>query len=202
VRMKRCVGCGGDYEIAFFRRDKSRASDVAISPHRQVFRDRCIGCESTSKRSELLDQRLRRKAMGARRRHGNRLAEQGMIRARDDLEEVYGWDVDKMVEDIKRVIREGCEYCTFPLISEDGYGGITVDILNPDLRPHYVTNVRWCCSRCNSEKQRVSPEVWGARRVMWEQWRRNIDRREADPEAFGLLDLDQRQHPNETLPLW
>jgi hypothetical protein len=164
------------------------------------YRNQCIGCESTKKRTELLDRRLRRKAVEARRRHGKRLEELGVIRKRDDLEEIYGWSLEKMVEDIKLIMRDGCSYCSYPVITESGYGGITLDILNPDHGPHYVTNVRWCCSRCNSEKQRISPEVWGARRDMWAQWCRNISRRESDPLAFGFLPLDQPEE--RTLPLW
>jgi len=198
MSMKRCVSCGGEYLISFFRGTPPDRRDSSRDGH--LYRDRCMGCDAAIKRSEILDRRLRRKAMEARRRHGVRLAGLGVVKSRDDLDEFYGWSLDRMVSDIKRVLDDGCSYCTLPVSSEQGFGGITLDILDPEHPPHYVTNVRWCCSRCNSEKQRVSPEVWGARRAMWDQWRRNRVRRAADPLAFGFLPLDQQD--NSTLPLW
>jgi len=190
-RTKRCLSCGGDYLLAFFHRANNRINRSTNAA--EFYRDRCMGCEASSRREEQMNQRLRRKAKETRRRHGSRLKELGVIKDHGDLEEVYGWSLERMVEDIKHVIAEGCSYCLQPVsIAEHGLGVVTLDILNPQHQPHYSTNIQWCCARCNSEKQRTSPDVWGARRSMWRLWRLNQDRAEADPEAYGFLPLNSK----------
>jgi len=200
LATKRCSNCGGEYLLAFFRHSGGGGRVDHSSDKRQLHRDRCIGCESTIERSEMLDRQLRRKATEARRRHGKRLQELGVIRKRDDLETVFGWSLDKMVDDIKRTIGEGCPYCTLPVVSEDDFGRVTLEILNPDHSPYYATNVRWCCSSCNAEKHRLSTDDWGARQTMWRRWRLNEARRESDPLAFAFL--ASNRHEEKTLPLW
>jgi hypothetical protein len=167
-----------------------------VRPVTQQYRDRCIGCEAIKKREELINPRLRRKAITARRRHGAKLKGLAIIKEEGDLEEVYGWSLSRMVDDIERVLEKGCPYCLQPIdIAEHGLGMITVDILNADQAPHYSTNVIWCCARCNSEKQRTSPELWGARQSMWNLWRLNQTRLGSDPEAFGFLSFEDRADP-------
>jgi hypothetical protein len=137
---------------------------------------------------------LRRKAIAARRRHGAKLKELGIIKDEGDLEEVYGWSLHRMVDDIKRTQEKGCPYCLQPLsTAEHGLGIITLDILNADYAPHYSTNVVWCCARCNSEKQRTSPDVWGARQSMWNLWRLNQIRLGVNPETFGFLPFNDNE---------
>jgi hypothetical protein len=175
----------------FFRR-RSRNIDIHRTLLRPVqpYRDRCIGCEIKSKSEDKKNQHLRKKAKGTRRRHAVKLRELGAIRSEGDLEELYGWSLERMVEDINHVIKEGCPYCLQLLnVTEEGLGIITLDILNPTDEAHYSTNVRWCCARCNSVKQRIPPRVWGARLSMWSLWHRNQIRIAADPEAFGFLAL-------------
>lgn len=129
-RTKRCTGCGGDYLLDFFRRDTSTTGSYNSKPEAQRHRDRCIGCEAVGKRSELIDQRLRRKAISTRRRHGAKLKDLGVIKDEGDLGEVYGWSLDQMVGDIERVKDRGCPYCLQPVnIAEQGLGMITLDIL-------------------------------------------------------------------------
>lgn len=188
---KRCVSCGGDYLLAFFRPTNTKESRSARSA--QHYRDRCIGCETRLKKEEQADQRFRSKAKGAMRRHAMKLKEKDLIKSQADLEELYGWSIDRMMEDIKRVLREGCSYCLQKIdVIEQGLGVVTLDILDPQNPPHYSTNVKWCCARCNSEKQRTPPDVWGARRSMWDRWRRHQDRVEGDPEAYGFLALTKK----------
>lgn len=198
---KRCTKCGGKYDFAFFHLRRGAKGNPILPTAGQLYRDHCIGCETTSESEELITERsLRRKAMGTRHRHGMKLAEQNMIKDPGDLEEVYNWSIDRMIDDIKRVRAEGCSYCELPVdIVGQGLRSITLDIFNPDQEPHYSTNVRWCCGKCNSEKQRISPAVWGARLSMWHQWRRNQERSEVDPEAFGFLRLDNKDSLFPTL---
>jgi hypothetical protein len=198
--VKRCATCGGDYLVDFFRRRNGAYRSQSLTAERQFYHDRCIGCEASRKSKELMTRRLRKKAMATRRRHGARLKELGKVENYDDLEEVYGWSIERMIDDIKRIITDGCPYCLqLADIGAQGLGIITIDIVDTDQGPHYSTNVRWCCARCNSEKQRLSPAVWGARRSMWDLWHRNQKRLEASPEAFGFLSFPRKANSSPTL---
>jgi hypothetical protein len=191
---KRCASCGGEYLFAFFRHNTNIHGSRTLTRTAQPYHDRCIGCEAKSKGEELKNQRLRRKAIGTRRRHAAKLRELGKLRSEGDLENLYGWSLERMIENINNVIKEGCPYCLqLPNVAEEGLGIVTLDILNPNDEPHYSTNVRWCCTRCNSVKQRISPTTWGARLSMWSLWRRNQIRLATDPEAFGFLALPNNQ---------
>jgi hypothetical protein len=197
-QTQRCTRCGGNYLLEFFRYDGyvNRARGAINTMQR--FRDRCIGCEAMRKREELADQRLRRKAIATRRRHGVKFKQLEMIRCEDDLEEVYGWSLDRMIDDIERAREKGCPYCLQTI--ERGLGMITLDILNAEQPQHYSTNVLWCCARCNSEKQRTPPQVWGARQSMWNLWHRNQIRLGTNPEEFGFLPLRTDEvDPSHTL---
>jgi hypothetical protein len=184
-RTKRCASCGGSYLSDFFRLEAC-----------------CIGCEAIRKRSELIDHRLRRKAIETRRRQGAKLKGLGLLSNEDDLEQLYGWSIERMAQDIHRVRETGCPYCLQPVnTAEHGLGIITLDIINADKPPHYSTNVLWCCARCNAEKQRVSNDTWGARQSMWNLWRLNQIRLGIDPDSFGLVLLNER-HIGSQLALW
>jgi hypothetical protein len=184
-RTKRCASCGGSYLLGFFRLEAS-----------------CIGCEAIRKRSELIDDRLRRKAIATRSRHGAKLRGLGLLSDEGDLEKLYGWSTDRMVEDIQRVRQNGCPYCLQPVdTAEHGLGVITLDVLDADKPPHYSTNVQWCCASCNSEKQQIPAETWGARQSMWNLWRLNQIRLGIDPESFGSTRLNDG-HLSSQLPLW
>jgi hypothetical protein len=199
-QTKRCSSCGASYLLDFYRRRQKANGSRLLMSESDLYRDRCIGCETSRKRSELMHRRLRRKAVEARRRHGAKFKELGKIKNEDDLEETFGWSIDRMIEDIKRIIIDGCPYCWQPVdIVERGLRVITIDIVNTDHGPHYSTNIRWCCEKCNSEKQNLSPAVWGARRSMWELWYRNQKRSENDPEAFGFFASLKKEDPNLTL---
>ena len=151
-KTKRCTSCGGEYLLEFFR-TASRSGESSGPRYRtQRHWERCIGCESLRKRDEPIRQRLRKKAMATRRRHGAKLKELGLIKDENDLERMYGWSLDRMIDDIERVSEKGCPYCLqYVNGKEHGNLSITLDILNADQAPHYSTNVTWCCSRCNSE---------------------------------------------------
>jgi hypothetical protein len=126
-------------------------------------------------------------------RHAARLIERGVIEDQDELEELYGWSLDQMIEDINRMLGEGCPYCLQKINrTEQGLQMVTLDIFDPQKPPHYSTNVRWCCASCNSEKQRIAPDVWGARLSMWGRWRRHQVRVKDDPEAYGFLALHKK----------
>ena len=167
-----------------------------------MYRDRCIGCEAIRKRAELINQRFRRKAIATRRRHGAKLKDLGLLNHEDDLEKLYGWSTDRMVQDIQRVREYGCPYCQQPVnTAEHGMGIITLAILDTEQPPYYSTNVLWCCTRCNSDKQRISAETWGARQSMWKLWRLNQIRLGMDPESLDFLRLNEGRLSSQ-LALW
>lgn len=191
---RRCASCGGEYWLEFFRRNHRSNGDDGFESGSQQYRNRCIGCEAIKKREEPMTHRIRRKAVATRRRHGLKLKTLGIIKREIDLEEMYGWSVDRMVDDIERVIAKGCPYCLQPIgTSAQALGTVTIDILNADQAPHYSTNIVWCCARCNGEKQRISSEIWGARQSMWNRWYLNQSRLGVNPEDFGFLPAGHRQ---------
>jgi hypothetical protein len=195
-QTKRCASCGGTYRLAFFARRRNSEGNRSLKPEAQRRRDRCIGCEAATKQEDSIDRRLRRKAIRTRREHGIDLKNQGVIENQDDLGEFYGWSLDRMIDDIKRAMEKECPYCDSPVnVVELGLGNITLDILYPNKRPNYSTNVQWCCTRCNSEKQRTPPDEWGDRHSMWDLWRRNQVRLQENPEAFGFLAYDSSSEP-------
>lgn len=199
-RTKRCVICGGAYLLEFFQRGRNANGSRDPKVGTRHYRDHCMGCEAIRKRAEPVEQRLRKKAVAARRRHGAKLKELGVIKNEGDLEEIYGWALDRMLDDIKRISEKGCPYCLQLIkMREHGLGTITVDILNANEPPHYSTNVIWCCAGCNSKKQLTPPNVWGARQSMWKLWRDNQIRLGVDPEAFGFLPLDKKEDPQHSL---
>ena len=190
-QTKRCVSCGGNYFLEFFRRSYSRTNGHSAN-EAQSYRDRCMGCEASIKKEVQADRSLRRKAKGTMDRHAASLKRQGKIRDYADLEELYGWSLDRMVKDIKHVLSEGCSYCFQKVdATEQRLRVVTLDIFDPQKPPDYNTNVKWCCKKCNSEKGDMAPEVWGARSAMWGRWHRHQDRLKTDPEAYGFLALDK-----------
>ena len=64
----------------------------------------------------------------------------------------FGWSIKQMVHDINHNFENWCPYCTQPY-KDMGHGlaDLTLDIINPEEPPYY-TNVRYCCSTCNSIK--------------------------------------------------
>jgi hypothetical protein len=198
-QLKHCMTCGGEYLFAFYRLKPAHKPGL-LSATAQQYYDRCIGCETTIKHSRRVNQTFRKKAGAARRRHGLKLVEQGVIKHWDDLETLYGWSIDRMVDDIQRVIVNGCPYCLLSLneLGQD-LAAITLDIRDPTQDPHYSANVEWCCAKCNSEKQRTSLSAWGAKRSMWERWCRHQALLEADPEKYGFLALDKEASSSPTL---
>lgn len=199
-RTKRCTSCGGDYLLVFFRSSSHTNGTLGLTLGAKRYRDRCVGCEALRKREEPIDQRLRRKAIATRRRHGAKLKELGLIKDEGDLEKMYGWSLDRMVDGIEGIKEKGCPYCGQAIdITGQGLGMITLDVLDADKLPHYPTNVIWCCAKCNSKKQRTSPDVWGARQNMWRLWRQNQISLGANPEAFGFLPFDDNKANHPTL---
>ena len=78
----------------------------------------------------------------------------------------YGWEVTQMAKDINHAYSVPCPHCQTPY-SEQGNGlrDLSLDIINPLELPYY-TNVRYCCSTCNSVKGQRGAEGFGLHLVM------------------------------------
>ena len=103
TKLKLCTDCGGYYLLAFFRLSRYPYRPPGMKPGLQHYRDRCICCDALRQVGETMDQHLRRKALGARRRYGAKLKQLGMIKKESDLEDIYDWSLEQMVVDIVHV---------------------------------------------------------------------------------------------------
>lgn len=94
----------------------------------------------------------------------------------DQFARRYGWDTNRMAYDIMHIYENTCCYCWERY---DGMGNglrdITLDIVDREREPYYGTNVRWCCSTCNSEKATMSPELWARRLNFWREYHNHIE---------------------------
>jgi hypothetical protein len=149
----------------------------------------CRGCSQTNRDTKKRADRSVEKARLTYARHALQFIRSGIIKTKADLGRLFGWDVQQMAHDIKHDFGNGCPYCHRKFASMGhGLRDITLDIVNPGLQSYYTTNVRWVCNTCNTEKQRLSPDNWGALRQSWERWKR--DQAERKPSVvFVQVDL-------------
>lgn len=73
----------------------------------------------------------------------------------------FGWNITQMAHDINHNFENWCPYCAHPY-KDMGHGlsDLTLDIINPNEPPYY-TNVRFCCSTCNSIKGQRGATAFG-----------------------------------------
>jgi len=165
VQMKLCPGCGGSFDVRFFRRDNPAYASAGCGT-----RSICRGCEQTARdaRKKPTVGRWAVKIGDTIRRHAEKLK-----LSRQALEEQFGWAFDRMLHEAQHAYANGCSYCG-AAFRDMGHGlsDITLDILNPAMPPYYTTNCRWVCGTCNREKSQSSPDDWGAKRAAWDTWRR------------------------------
>ena len=90
-----------------------------------------------------------------------------------ELDREYGWKFSRLLKDAQRAYEHSCAYCERKF-AEMGYAlaDLTLDIVNPDAPPFYITNVRWVCATCNRQKNRTPSAQWAARRVWWDAWKK------------------------------
>lgn len=73
----------------------------------------------------------------------------------------FGWVITQMAHDINHNFENWCPYCSAPYQSMGhGLADLTLDIINPQEPPYY-TNVRYCCSTCNSIKGERGATAFG-----------------------------------------
>jgi len=175
--MKRCAECGRRFGLSFFRRNRALYAYSANGTHA-----RCIGCEQTARDNNKAspEGRWREKIVGTIRRHARRLGHSVEI-----LQDRYGWTVSNMLHDAQHAYKNGCPYChrNFAAMGH-GLNDVTLDIVDRDKAPFYVTNAKWVCPTCNKEKSTMTPEEWAARLANWALW--NRPRTESAPRQLRL----------------
>ena len=76
--------------------------------------------------------------------------------------EEFGWDIKQMARNITHHFENSCPYCNQPYKNMTyGLRDLTLDIINPNEPPYYTTNVKFCCSTCNSVKGQLDAEAFG-----------------------------------------
>lgn len=195
MRYKTCKKCGGTYPEIFFRK---REWTLRVKSIRRAV---CVGCEQTEKDERKRRNRPLAKARSTFYRHAARFIKDGLAESRQEFADRFGWGVHQMAHDIEHSHANSCPYCHRPFSEMPGdLSAITLDIVDPEKKPYYTTNVRWICSTCNKEKQRTPPEHWGARLAAWNIWRKQQQKLSVDPfaglpffEGRGIKDIGSKR---------
>jgi hypothetical protein len=178
---KTCKKCGLTFEPAEAFFSLSRGKRVE---NNSFLRATCDGCRLNARTERKKQNRPKEKARRSWHYHADKYVKRNMADSRNDFAQRYGWDLDQMAHDIKHAHANGCPYCHQMFFEmEHGLADVTLDIINPDLPPYYETNARWVCMTCNREKQKTSPDLWGAKLQCWKQWREHQEKLKADPFA-------------------
>jgi hypothetical protein len=182
LASRRCNRCGTDYRghlVEYtFRLDAS-----SRQPHTTRRKTICRPCERTGRDTKKRGNRWKVKASDTIRRHAGRL---GIDKA--DLITRYGWAPDRMAHEAEHAYENGCNYCG-GRFADMGHGlaDITLDVIDRDRPPYYLTNTKWCCQTCNRKKGVLSPDEFEADRQMWAAWERARKLAEEDPGSAGRL---------------
>src|SRR5262245_7629578 len=173
---KICIKCGGLFDDVFFR--KNRHTRMSTRKwHRLV----CIGCEQTTRDEKKIQDRWPAKIRDTIRRHASSLKI-----SPESLRDGYGWDFERLKHDAQHAYQNGCAYCgvLYRQMKSGSLSNITLDIINPEAPPYYLTNTRWCCMTCNYKKGRTDPTTWSARQACWDKWKRLTKRTTATSFAW------------------
>lgn len=148
----------------------------------------CRYCVRASNQEERTSDPYFEKANNTFRRHASRLPV-----TRAALIEHYGWDVQRMRDDLERAAQLPCPYCqgllyggrNTPMIIQ-GLREISLDVQNP--KEPYYNFCRWCCFDCNRAKSTLSTEVWQVWCSHLERWINQRARLQANPYTGTLLE--------------
>jgi hypothetical protein len=172
--MKRCRQCGQIKPLTEFVRT-GKSSYAYDDP--RAHKPRCSICEITNRTVPKADRRERHKARDTRARHARKF---GI--SLDDMEQFYGWELDRIEADIIAVATTVCPDCN---VAPLGLADIHIDIRDPTEPPFYGVNTRVVCSTCNRRKGPRSE----MRRAIEEAERQAIVRRASRPKPPQQLGL-------------
>jgi len=179
-----CRRCRGVYSPAFFRRLDGSGDQPAIQT--------CIGCERHRRLVNHEEVAVRRKARSTLRHHADRYQQKGTVGSLDDFVVRFGWDVDRMIVDIRAALSHPCHYCATPLVA---LAECSLDITDPHQAPHYRSNTRWICRWCNREKARSGITRWEDKLNDWGRWKQRHSELLSGMPLFEWAD----SHENLTL---
>jgi hypothetical protein len=170
-----CEECRGWYPSPFFRLVVSRVKQ-------QYYSKRCKRCEQEKKDEQNRQSRFPRKAYATMYHHAKKYIEKGWAASVADFRKRYGWNVKQIAHDMEHDWTNGCPIC-HELFKEMGHGlsDLSLDIINPDDRPYYETNVRFICTTCNKLKQQYPPELFGLIIQCHKMWESNHENKVQDP---------------------
>jgi hypothetical protein len=81
----------------------------------------------------------------------------------DQLEHDFGWNLPRIAHDFRLAAQNGCRNCGRPFRNmRYGLHDMSLDMLDPERLPHYVTNTMVLCMLCNRRKSRKQPGAWEA----------------------------------------
>jgi len=139
----------------------------------------CVSAAREQKKAatagQISERQWRHKIGGVMRRHADKLR-----KAVQELEDAYGWRLERMVRDAKHALLTDCPYCFEPY---KDWTDVSLDIVDGSASPYYMTNTRWVCVGCNRKKQRTPPPVWAAICAAFERSKRLKKR----PTQRGLI---------------
>ena len=145
-----CKKCGFTAPTEWFR--QSRFTSKSTLVRRAI----CPMCEQEARDKHKHQNRAITKARTMLYNH----AKKYKMRPREFARK-FGWSIKHMVHDINHNFENWCPYCRQPYKGMGhGLRDLTLDIINPNQLPYY-TNIRYCCSTCNSIKGQRGAETFG-----------------------------------------
>jgi hypothetical protein len=173
IKFRRCNRCGLENdEEAFFRRDTSESRRSASTLAEQQYRAVCVGCEQTERDEIKEADRWLAKARSTISHHCDKFNDRcGTDLTPREFASRFGWVAERIAHDMEHAYGNGCTYCHRLYRSmKNGPSDITVDIVNRDEEPYYVTNTKLCCQTCNKEKGKTPPHLWARKLLAWARW--------------------------------
>lgn len=188
--MRTCKRCGLTFELEFFRLSQPKLERSSIGRRSWT----CRRCEQIARDARKEGHgRFIEKARNARSRHAEKFVQAGVIAAKADLEQEFGWELDRMAHEADHTYKNGCPYCAIPFAEMSGgdLSNLTIDIVVPTQPPYWGVNARWVCKTCNRKKARTDPGEWAADQQRWRRAERIINApRHAERWSDRLFDLD------------
>jgi hypothetical protein len=135
---------------------------------------------------------VRRKARSTLRHHADRYEKKGIVGSLADFSARFGWEVERMIVDIRATLGNPCHYCAIQVVA---LAECSLDITDPRQPPHYRSNTRWICRWCNREKARSDITRWEDKLSDWGRWRQRHSELLSGMPLFDWAD----SHQNLTL---
>lgn len=182
MRQLQCIECGGWYGEDFFRLNPDSRAHICAR------RSRCKECDQARRDAKKSADRYLAKARSTFNRHATKFLRDGIIKSRSELAEHFGWILKNMAHDIEHAFKNGCYICRRPFAEmPNGLQSLTLDILDPEQPPYYMTNVRYPCQTCNRGKSQTPPADFARQQSYRMEAQRRRASKAKDPYEGTLL---------------